>query len=153
VSFALTNALAYFMNMMNKVFMEELDKFVVVFIDDILVYSATVEEHEQHLRVVLEKLRQNQLYANSSKCEFWREEVTFLGHILTTEGVSVDPTKIEAIEEWEQPHNATDIWSFLGFAGYYRRFIENFSKIAKPMTNLLKETNEFEWTPECKQSF
>jgi len=109
VSFGLTNALAYFMNMMNKVFMEELDKFVVVFIDDILVYLATTEEHEQHLRVVLEKLRQNQLYAKFSKCEFWLEEVTFLGHILTAEGVAVDSNKIEAVKEWEQPRNATDI--------------------------------------------
>ena len=107
--FGLTNALAYFMNMMNKVFMEELDKFVVVFIDDILVYSATAEEHEHHLRVVLEKLRQNQLYAKFSKCEFWLKEVTFLGHILTAEGVAVDPAKIEAVKEWEQPYNVTDI--------------------------------------------
>ena len=97
------------MNMMNKVFMEELDKFIVVFIDDILVYLATIEEHEQHLRVVLEKLRQNQLYAKFSKCEFWLEEVAFLGHILTAEGVAVDPAKIEAVKEWEQPYNVTDI--------------------------------------------
>jgi hypothetical protein len=153
VSFGLTNAPAYFMNMMNKVFMDELDKFVVVFIDDILIYSATVEEHEQHLRVVLEKLRQNQLYAKFSKCDFWLEEVAFLGHVLTAEGVAVDPAKIEAVKEWEQPHNVTDIHSFLGLAEYYRRFIENFSKIAKHMTNLLKKTNEFEWMPEYEHSF
>ena len=93
MSFGLTNAPAYFMNMMNKVFMEELDKFVVVFIDNILVYSATAEEHEQHLIVVLEKLRQNQLYAKFSMCEFGLKEVTFLGHILTAEGVAVDPNQ------------------------------------------------------------
>jgi len=153
VSFGLTNAPAYFMNMMNKVFMDELDKFVVVFIDDILIYSSTAEEHEQHLRVVLEKLRQNQLYAKFSKCDFWLKKVAFLGHVLTAEGVAVDPTKIEAVKDWEQPRNVTDIYGFLGLAGYYRRFIENFSKIAKPMTNLLKKTNEFEWTPECEHSF
>jgi hypothetical protein len=153
VSFGLTNASAYFMNMMNKVFMDELDKFVVVFIDDILVYSSTAKEHGQHLRVVLERLRQNQLYAKFSKCKFWLEEVAFLGHVLTAEGVAVDLTKIEAVKECEQPRNLTDIRSFLGLAGYYRRFIENFSKIAKPMTNLLKKTNEFEWTPECELSF
>ena len=113
----------------------------------------TAEEHEQHLRVVLEKLRQNQWYAKFLKCEFWLEEVAFLGHILTAEGVAIDPTKIEAMKEWENPHNMTNIWSFLGLVGYYRRFIENFSKIARPMTNLLKKTNEFEWTPECEQSF
>ena len=102
---------------------------------------------------MLEKLRQNQLYAKFNKCEFCLEEVVFLGHILTAKGVAVDLAKIEAVKEWEQPYNATDIWSFLGLAGYYRCFIENFSKIAKPMTNLLKKTNEFEWTPECEQSF
>jgi hypothetical protein len=125
----------------------------VVFIDDILIYSSTAEEHEQHLRVVLEKLRQNQLYAKFSKCDFWLEEVAFLGHVLTTEGVTVDPVKTEAVKEWEQPRNVTNICSFLGLARYYRRFIENFSKIAKPMTNLLKKTNEFEWTPECEHRF
>jgi len=137
VSFGLTNAPAYFMNMMNKVFMEELDKFVVVFIDDILIYSRTAEEHAGHLRIVLEKLRQNQPYAKFSKCEFWLEKVAFLGHVLTAEGVAVDPAKIEAVIEWPQPKNITDIRSFLGLAGYYRRFIKNFSKIAKPMTELL----------------
>jgi hypothetical protein len=141
------------MNMMNKVFMDELDKFVVVFIDDILIYSSTAEEHEQHFRVVLEKLRQNQLYAKFNKCDFWLKEVAFLGHVLTAEGVVVDTAKIEAVKEWEQPRNVIDIRSFLGLAGYYRRFIENFSKIAEPMTNLLKKTNEFEWTPECEHNF
>jgi hypothetical protein len=153
VSFGLTNAPAYFMNMMNKVFMDELDKFMVVFIDDILVYSSTAKEHEQHLRVVLERLRQNQLYAKFSKCEFWLREVAFLGHVLTAKVVAVDPAKIKAVKEWDQPRNPTDIRSFLGLAGYYHRFIENFSKIDKPMTNLLKKTNEFEWTPKCELSF
>jgi len=153
VSFGLTNAPAYFMNMMNKVFMNELDKFVVVFIDDILVYSATKEEHEHHLRTVLERLSRNQLYAKFSKCEFWLEEVAFLGHVLSGEGVAVDPAKIEAVKEWEQPCNVSEIRSFLGLAGYYRRFIENFSKIARPMTNLLKKENKFIWTPECEKSF
>ena len=93
---------------------------------------------------MLEKLRHNQLYAKFSKCEFWLEEVAFLGHILTTEGVAIDPAKIEAVREGEQPRKVTDIKSFLRLAGYYRRFIENFSKIAKPMINLLKKSNEFE---------
>ncbi|XP_066333842.1 uncharacterized mitochondrial protein AtMg00860-like [Miscanthus floridulus] len=153
VFFGLTNTPAYFMNMMNKVFMDELDMLVVVFINDILFYLATVEEHEQHLGVVLEKLRQNQLYAKFNKCEFWLEEVAFLGHIFTADGVAIDLAKVEAMKEWEQTYNVTDIWSFLGLAGYYCHFIENFSKIAKPMTNLLKKTNEFDWMPECEQSF
>nr|CAB3504899.1 unnamed protein product [Digitaria exilis] len=139
VSFGLTNAPPYFMNMMNKVFMDELDCFVVVFIDDILIYSETAEDHEKHLGIVLEKLRQNQLYAKFSKCEFWLEKVAFLGHVLSAEGVAVDPEKVTAVSEWQQPKNVTEIRSFLGLAGYYRRFIENFSRIAKPMTELLKE--------------
>jgi hypothetical protein len=97
MSFGLTNAPAYFMNLMNKVFMDELDKFVVVFIDDILIYSKSMQEHEQHLRVVLEKLRAHKLYAKFSKCEFWLERVAFLGHILTAEGVAVDPEKFSWI--------------------------------------------------------
>jgi hypothetical protein len=153
VSFGLTNAPAYFMIMMNKVFMEELDKFVVVFIDDILIYSETAEEHAERLRIVLERLRQNQLYAKFSKCEFWLEKVAFLGHVLTAEGVAVDPEKIEAVLEWQQPKSVTDIRSFLGLAGYYRRFIENFSKIAKPMTELLKNNVPFVWSPKCEASF
>jgi hypothetical protein len=130
MSFGLTNAPAYFMNLMNKVFMDELDKFVIVFIDDILVYSKSIQEHEQHLRVVLEKLRIHRLYAKFSKCEFCLERVAFLGHILTTEGVAVDPEKVEAVSNWQRLTNVSEIRSFLGLAGYYRRFIEGFSKIA-----------------------
>lgn len=114
MSFGLTNAPAYFMNMMNKVFMEYLDKFVVVFIDDILVYSKTKEEHAEHLRLILEKLREHQLYAEFSKCDFWKKEVDFLGHVMTTEGVAVDPGKVKAVLYWEQPKIVTQICSFLG---------------------------------------
>jgi hypothetical protein len=100
VSFGLTNAPAYFMNLMNKVFMEELDRFVVVFIDDILIYSETAEEHEEHLRIVLGRLRQQKLYAKFSKCEFWMEKVTFLGHVLSAKGIVVDPSKVESVTQW-----------------------------------------------------
>jgi len=127
MSFGLTNAPAYFMSMMNKVFMEFLDKFVVVFIDDILVYSKNEEEHEEHLRLVLEKLREHQLYAKFSKCEFWLKEVGFLGHVVSGEGIDVDPSKVEEVTEWMAPTSVGEIHSFLGLAGYYRRFIENFS--------------------------
>jgi hypothetical protein len=153
MSFGLTNAPAYFMNLMNKVFMEELDKFVVVFIDDILVYSKSVEEHEQHLRVVPGKLRAHKLYAKFSKCEFWLEKISFLGHILTAEGVAVDPGKVETVSNWREPTNVSEIRSFLGLAGYYRRFIEGFSKIARPMTKLLKKEKKFNWTESCEKSF
>jgi ribonuclease HI len=141
------------MNLMYKVFMEELDKFVVVFIDDILVYSKSVEEHEQHLRVVLGKLRAHKLYAKFSKCEFWLEKISFLGHILTAEGVSVDPRKVETVSNWQQPTNVSEIRSFLGLAGYYRRFIEGFSRIARPITELLKKEKKFSWTESCERSF
>ena len=100
--------------------MDDLDKFVVVFIDDILVYSPTAEEHEHHLRTVLEKLAQHQLYAKFSKCEFWLQKVAFLGHVLSAKGVAVDPAKIEAVKEWDQPRNVTEIRSFLGLVRYYR---------------------------------
>ena len=153
VSFGLTNAPAYFMNMMNKVFMEELDKFVVVFIDDILIYFETAEEHAEHLRILLEKLRQNQLYAKFSKCEYWLEKVAFLGLVLKADGVAVDPSKIEVEIEWQQPKDITNIRCFLGLAGYYQRFIENFSKIAKPMTKLLKNGVPIVWSEKCEASF
>jgi hypothetical protein len=146
MSFGLTNAPAYFMNLMNRVFMEELDKFVVVFIDDILVYSRSEEEHTQHLRVVLEKLRSRQLYAKFSKCEFWRQKVSFLGHVLTAEGVAVDLEKVEAISSWKQPTSVSEIRSFLGLAGYYQRFIPEFSKLTRPMTKLLKKDKKFVWS-------
>nr|CAH66687.1 OSIGBa0097A15.2 [Oryza sativa] len=149
MSFGLTNAPAFFMNLMNKVFMEYLDKFVVVFIDDILIYSRTKEEHEEHLRLALEKLREHQLYAKFSKCEFWLSEVKFLGHVISAGGVAVDPSNVESVTNWKQPKTVSEIRSFLGLAGYYRRFIENFSKIAKPMTRLLQKDVKYKWSEEC----
>jgi hypothetical protein len=109
MSFGLTNAPAYFMNLMNKVFMEYLDRFVVVFIDDILIYSKNESDHEQHLRLVLQKLRDNQLYAKFSKCEFWIDKVSFLGHIVSNEGISVDPAKVKKIVAWSIPTTVTEI--------------------------------------------
>jgi hypothetical protein len=153
MSFGLTNALAYFMNLMNKVFMEYLDRFVVVFIDDILIYSQSDSDHEEHLRLVLQKLRDNQLYAKFSKCEFWIDKVPFLGHIISNGGIVVDPAKVKEIMEWRVPTTVTKIRSFLGLAGYYRRFIEGFSKIAKPMTSLLEKGREFKWDEKCQESF
>jgi hypothetical protein len=150
--FGLTNAPAIFMNLMNKVFMEELDKFVVAFIDDILIYSKSHKDHEHHLRIVLERLRAHQLYAKLRKCEFWLEKIAFLGHILTTKGIEVDPSKV-AVSKWKQPSNVSEVRSFLGMTGYYRRFIKGFSSIARPMTELLKKDNKFVWTPKCEESF
>src|SRR6266508_1769912 len=151
--FGLTNAPAYFMNLMNKIFMEELDQFIVVFIDDILIYFKSAEEHEQHLRIVLEKLRAHELYAKFSKCEFWLQEIAFLGHIITEKGVAVDPSKVEAVLNWKTLASVSEIRSFLGLVGYYRRFIEDFSKIALPMTQLLQKGVEFKWTEAHQRSF
>jgi hypothetical protein len=128
ISFGLTNAPTYFMYLMNKVFMEYLNKFVVVFIDDILVYSRSEEEHGEHIRLVLQKLQDHKLYAKISKYEFWLKQVTFLGHIVLKGGISVDPSMIRDVLSWNAPTSIGDIQSFLGLAGYYRRFIERFSK-------------------------
>jgi hypothetical protein len=153
MSFGLTNAPAYFMNLMNKVFKEYLDRFVVVFIDDILIYSKSESDHEEHLRLVLQKLRDNQLYAKFSKCEFWIDEVSFLGHIISNGGILVDPAKVKEIMAWSIPTTVMEIQSFLGLEGYYQRFIEGFSKIAKPMTSLLEKGREFKWDEKCQDSF
>jgi hypothetical protein len=143
MSFGLTNAPAYFMYLMKSVFMDYLDKFIVVFIDDILIYSQNEQEHEEHLRKVLQRLRDYQLYAKLSKCEFWISEVLFLGHIINREGLVVDPKKVTAILDWKAPKDVRGIKSF----------IEGFSKIARPMTALLEKKVEFKWTPACQKSF
>jgi hypothetical protein len=153
MSFGLTNAPSYFMNLMNKMFMEYLDRFIMVFIDDILIYSKNDSEHEEHLWMVLQKLRDNQLYAKFSKCEFWLDEVPFLGHIISKGGISVDPVKVREIVGWKIPKTVTMVWGFLGLAGYYWCFIEGFSKIVKPMTSLLEKGKEFKWTHEFQESF
>ena len=151
--FGLTNAPAVFMDLMNRVCKPFLDKFVIVFIDDILVYSKSKEEHEEHLRKVLELLRREKLYAKLSKCEFWLREVQFLGHVISQEGIKVDPAKIEAISNWEPPKTPTEVRSFLGLAGYYRRFIDDFSRIAIPLTSLTRKNVKFEWTESRKKAF
>ena len=151
--FGLTNAPAVFMDLMNRVFHEFLDKFVIVFIDDILVYSKSEEEHEQHLSMVLEVLRQQRLYAKFSKCEFWLDRVAFLGHIVSADGITMDPAKVEAITKWPRPTNVTEVRSFLGLAGYYRRFVEGFSRLALPLTQLMRKGEKFVWTDERESSF
>jgi hypothetical protein len=155
MSFELMNAPApaHFTYMMNSVFMPELDKFVVVFIHDILIYSKTEEEHAKHLRIVLTRLREHQLYAKFSKCAFWLEEIQFLGHVLSANGIAVDPSKVKDILEWKPPTTVHQVRSFLGLAGYYRRFIPDFSKIVKPITSLLKNDTKFNWSSKCNKAF
>jgi hypothetical protein len=138
---------------MNSVFMTELDKFVVVFIDDILIYSKSEKEHTKHLRVVLQRLRDHKLYAKFSKCEFWLKSVKFLGHTIYHDGISVDPSKVHEVMDWKPPKSVHQIRSFLGLTGYYRRFIPDFSRIAKPMTELLKKGVKFVWSKACEKAF
>jgi hypothetical protein len=153
MSFGLTNAPAYLMYLMNSVFMNELDKFVVVFIDDILIYSKSKAEHAKHLCIVLQRLRDHKLYAKFSKCEFWLDSVKFLGHTISKDGISMDPSKVQEVMDWKRPKSVHQIRSFLGLAGYYRRFIPDFSRIAKPMNELLKKGIKFLWSEECDQAF
>ncbi|KAK9098545.1 hypothetical protein Syun_025590 [Stephania yunnanensis] len=151
--FGLTNAPTVFMDLMHRVLREYLDRFVIVFIDDILIYSTTREDHGEHLRIILQTLRDHRLYAKFSKCEFWLTEVGFLGHIVGACGVSVDPAKVRVVIDWPTPQTVTEIRSFLGLAGYYRRFVQDFSKIAAPMTQLTKKDIKFQWNDSCEQAF
>ncbi|GAU51265.1 hypothetical protein TSUD_412520 [Trifolium subterraneum] len=151
--FGLTNAPAVFMDYMNRIFQPYLDKFVVIFIDGILIYSKDPQEHAEHLRIVLNILREKQLYAKFSKCEFWLSEVKFLGHVISQGGVSVDPSKVEAVLNWERPRTVSEIRSFLGLAGYYRRFILGFSEITLPLTRLTRKGAAFVWDELCENSF
>ncbi|GJS37279.1 putative reverse transcriptase domain-containing protein [Tanacetum coccineum] len=151
--FGLTNAPAVFMDLMNRVCKPYLDKFVIVFIDDILIYSKNKQEHEEHLKLILELLKKEELYAKFSKCEFWIPKVQFLGHVIDSEGIHVDPAKIESIKDWTSPKSPTEIRQFLGLAGYYRRFIEGFSKIAKPMTKLTQKKVKFELGDKQEAAF
>jgi hypothetical protein len=153
MSFGLTSAPAYFMYLMNSVFMQEFDKFVVVFIDDILIYSKNPEDYAKHLHVVLQKLRDHHLYTKFSKCEFWVDTVKFLGHTISSDGISVDPSKVHEVMDWKPPISVHQIRSFLGLAGYYSRFIPDFSKIAKPMIERLKKGIKFSWDQKCEDAF
>ena len=153
MSFGLTKALAAFMDLMNWVFRPFLDRFVIVFIEDIMVYSRSEEEHAMHLRYVLQTLREHQLFTKFSKCEFWLDQVAFLGHVVSKDGIQVDPKKIEAVTEWLRPTIVTEVKSFLGLAVYYRRFVKDFSKIAAPLTKLTQKNVKLVWTDRCEEHF
>jgi len=151
--FGVTNAPGVFMEYMNRIFHAYLDRFVVVFIDDILIYSKTEEEHAEHLKIVLQVLKKKKLYAKLSKCEFWLSEVSFLGHIISGSGIAVDPSKVDAVSQLETPKSVTEVRSFLGLASYYRRYIEGFSKLALPLTQLTCKGKAFVWDVQCENSF
>nr|GEW89709.1 putative reverse transcriptase domain-containing protein [Tanacetum cinerariifolium] len=153
MSFGLTNAPVVFMDLMNRVCKPYLDRFMIIFIDDILIYSKNRKEHEEYLKLILKLLKEEELYAKFSKCEFWLSKVKFLGHVIDSEGIHVDPAKIKAIKDWESPKTSTEIRQFLGLAGYYRRFIEGFSKIARPMTKLTQKSVKFVWGEKAEAAF
>ncbi|GKF97936.1 putative reverse transcriptase domain-containing protein, partial [Tanacetum coccineum] len=141
------------MDLMNRVCKPYLDKFVIVFIDDIMIYSKNKQERKEHLKLILELLKKEELYAKFSKCEFWIPKVQFLGHVIDSKGIQVDPAKIEYIKDWASPKSQTKIHQFLGLAGYYRIFIEGFSKIAKPMIKLTQKKVKFKWGDKQETAF
>ena len=151
--FGLTNAPATFMNLMNNIFSPFLDRFVICFLDDILVYSKNLEDHYHHLSQVLEVLKQHQLYAKLSKCEFFQRSITFLGHKVIGNGLSMEDNKIQAILNWPIPQGADEVRSFLGLAGFYRKFIANFSRICLHLTNLLQQNSPFYWGEKQMEAF
>ena len=151
--FGLTNAPAAFMDLMQSIFREYLDKFIIIFIDDILIYLPTRELYEEHLRIALQTLRNHRLFGKLSKCDFWLSEVNFLGHVVSQEGVLIDSSKVDAILNWQSPKNVFEIHSFLGLAGYYRRFVKDFLSIASPLTMLTRKGVRFVWCDEYEQAF
>ncbi|GJR28541.1 putative reverse transcriptase domain-containing protein [Tanacetum coccineum] len=153
MSFGLTNAPAVFMDLMNRVCKPYLDKFVIVFIDDILIYSKSKEEHEEHLKIILGLLKKEKLCAKFSKCDFWLDSVQFLSHVINSKGVHVDPSKIKAIKNWSASATPTEVRQFLGLTGYYRRFIEGFSLISKPLTKLTQNNKKYEWGEDEEEVF
>ncbi|GKA00199.1 putative reverse transcriptase domain-containing protein [Tanacetum coccineum] len=153
MSFGLTNAPAVFIDLMNRVCKPYLDKFIIVFIDDILIYSRNKEEHANHLRIILELLKKEKLYAKFSKCDFWIRIVQFLRHLINSQGLHVDPAKIEAIKNWTSPTTPTEIRQFLGLADYYRRFIKDFSKISKSLTESTQKNKKYIWGKDQESAF
>jgi hypothetical protein len=151
--FGLCNAPGTFQHYMNDTFRDMLDKFLIVYLDDLLIYSDSLAEHKQQVRMVLERLREAKLYLKPSKCEFHKEEVVFLGYVIGPNGVRMDPSKVAAITTWPIPHSVHDIRVFLGLANFYRRFIRNFSKIVSPITSLLRKNSKFKWTPAAQEAF
>ena len=151
--FGVTNAPAQFMNMMNDVLDDYLDKFVLIFLDDVLVYSANVEEHAEHLRQLLERLREQRLYAKASKCDMMKTSVEFLGQQITSDGMTPTEAKLKAVRDWSTPKDVKDVRSFLGFANYYRRFVKDFAAVASPLTTLTKKDVPWQWGPYQARAF
>ncbi|KAL0358173.1 UNVERIFIED_CONTAM: Retrovirus-related Pol polyprotein from transposon.6 [Sesamum calycinum] len=151
--FRLTNAPATFCNLMNDVLYEFLDRFVVVYLDDIVIFSESLNDHLKHLRAVFQKLRKYELYAKKEKCEFCCEQITFLGHVINQGKIQMDRKKVQSIMDWGIPSKMTDLRSFLGLANYYRRFIKGYSKIVNLLTDLLRKDQKWEWVVACDDAF
>jgi hypothetical protein len=151
--FGLTGAPATFQGIMNHIFEKLLRHGVLVFMDDILVYTATLEEHHKLLRQVLQILQENQLLIKRTKCTFARSQIEYLGHVISGGGVATDPAKVEAVRTWPVPRNLKDIRGFLGLTGYYRKFIKNYGIISRPLTDMLKKNNQYQWTPGAATAF
>jgi hypothetical protein len=151
--FGLTNAPATFQTLMNGIFQGELDDIIVVYLDDILVFSASVEEHIEHLRRVFTVLRQHKLYAHPGKCEFFKSKIDFLGHTISADGIAMNQNKVQAVQDWPALTSVQQLQSFLGFTGYYRRFVPDYAKITAPLTDLLKKNTLFHWGPDQQEAF
>jgi hypothetical protein len=151
--FGLTNAPAIFQSMMDRIFRDIIGLFVVVYLDDILIFSQNPTDHEKHVRIVLERLRNNKLYCQPSKCSFFQQRIPYLGHLISAQGIEMDPAKVKVIVDWPKPECVRDIQSFLGFANYYRRFIPQFADIVLPLTELTRKNKKFFWTPEAQDAF
>src|SRR5436305_14778648 len=151
--FGLTNAAATFLALVQDVLCPLLDQCLVIYIDDILIYSQNEQDHTQHLQQVLDLLRQHQLYRKISKCEFFKEAVEYLGHIISTNGIATDPKKVEVVKNWPPPKNLKELQSFLGLCNYYHRFILDYSRIATPLTNLTHKDAPYHWTRETEKAF
>lgn len=153
LSFGLPNAPTTFMSLMHGIFQPQLDKFVLIFTDDILIHSKNQEQHQEHLKTILQTLRENQLYTKFSKCNFFKDQIQYMGHVISKDSISIHPKKVKTMMEWIEPKNVVDIISLLGLVGYYRMFTEGFSKITFPMTSIQNKWCAFQWTVEHQQIF
>ena len=151
--FGLTNAPAIFQQAMHTIFRKQIGRCVLVYLDDILVYSKTPEEHLAHLREVFQTLRKEQLYCRLHKCHFNEQEIKYLGHLVSSEGVRPDPEKVEKVKDWPEPTNVHETRQFLGLSNYFRKFIQGYSKLAQPLTDLTKKNKSWLWTEECQKVF